>query len=266
MAEKARNFVAIARAYAGAVAAGEIPACRWTIKACERQLEDLKKQKFKDWPYRFDHEKASRICRFIEKLPHIKGDWAKDGGRIRLEPWQVFILTAVFGWVHKKKRQQGLRLHQQRPDHPAPSGSSPHRNRCACSAPRTARKADAQAAKAAAEKAAKEKWPAERVRKRGTSDQASHHARPKPAAMLTTRLQVRRHAGRFACGHCSSAEDHGGASGQLIADMLCSVKYLTTGTPARYYSAMAAPAPLGLPTLCSCLTGDSGSLVHPGAP
>jgi hypothetical protein len=84
MAEKARNHVAIARAYAGAVVAGEIPACKWTIKACERQLEDLKKQKSKEWPYKFDHESASRICRFIEKLPHIKGDWAKNGGRIRL--------------------------------------------------------------------------------------------------------------------------------------------------------------------------------------
>jgi len=110
MAEKARNYVAIARAYAGAVAAGEIPACKWTIKACERQLEDLKKQKSKEWPYKFDHERASRICRFIEKLPHIKGDWAKDGGRIRLEPWQVFILTAVFGWVHKKTLLRRFRI------------------------------------------------------------------------------------------------------------------------------------------------------------
>jgi len=110
MAEKPRNSVAIARAYAGAVVAGEIPACKWTIKACERQLEDLKRQKSKEWPYKFDPDKASRVCRFIEKLPHIKGDWAKHGGRIRLQPWQVFILTAVFGWVHKKTLLRRFRI------------------------------------------------------------------------------------------------------------------------------------------------------------
>ena len=45
MAEKARNYVAIARAYAGAVAAGEIPACKWTVTACQRQLQDLEEAK-----------------------------------------------------------------------------------------------------------------------------------------------------------------------------------------------------------------------------
>lgn len=39
-------------------------------------------------------------------LPHFKGQWAKTGGRIELQPWQIFILTTVFGWV---RRDTGLR-------------------------------------------------------------------------------------------------------------------------------------------------------------
>jgi phage terminase large subunit-like protein len=104
--EKRRDYVCIARRYAQDVVSGKIAACKWTILACRRQLDDLEKARSREWPYKFDREKASRICRFIEKLPHIKGEWAKQGGRIRLEPWQVFILTAVFGWVH---RQSGMR-------------------------------------------------------------------------------------------------------------------------------------------------------------
>ena len=72
-------------------------------KACQRQLDDLARR---DFAYRYDEKKAARVCRFIEKLPHIKGKWAKAGGRIELQPWQVFILTAAFGWV---SRETGLR-------------------------------------------------------------------------------------------------------------------------------------------------------------
>ena len=40
---------------------------------------------------------AENLCAFIERLPHVKGPLA--GEPIRLEPWQVFILSTVFGWV-----------------------------------------------------------------------------------------------------------------------------------------------------------------------
>jgi hypothetical protein len=103
---KEKDYVAIAGQYAADVVSRKIPACQWAVKACRRQLDDLGKEKRGEFPYRFDHEKASRICRFIEMLPHIKGEWAKSGSRIELQPWQVFILTAVFGWVSK---QTGLR-------------------------------------------------------------------------------------------------------------------------------------------------------------
>jgi phage terminase large subunit-like protein len=39
-------------------------------------------------------------------MRHIKGVWAKNRERIRLEPWQKFPICVVFGWVH---RDTGLR-------------------------------------------------------------------------------------------------------------------------------------------------------------
>ena len=92
--------------YAQAVVGGAVPACKWTIAACQRQLNDLARPVGDDWPWIFDHAKASRVCQFVELLPHIKGKWARERQLIKLEDWQLFILTTVFGWVH---HQTGMR-------------------------------------------------------------------------------------------------------------------------------------------------------------
>jgi phage terminase large subunit-like protein len=98
---KEKSYIAIAARYTGDVVSGKILACQWTIKACQRQIDDLEKAKSKSYPYKFDRDNASRVCRFIEMLPHIKGKWAKNGARIELQPWQIFILTTAFGWIRK---------------------------------------------------------------------------------------------------------------------------------------------------------------------
>lgn len=95
-----KSYVRIAAQYCKDVLSEKVPACEYVKKACQRQVNDLKKEKTKAFPYRFNVKKASRVCAFIEKLPHIKGEWA--GKTISLEPWQVFILTTVFGWERKK--------------------------------------------------------------------------------------------------------------------------------------------------------------------
>ena len=95
--KKAGYFVELAENYAKSVISGEIPACLYVRQACERQLKDLARQGSKDWPYRFDEGAAERVCRFVELLPHVKGPLA--GTTIDLDPWQAFILTAVFGWL-----------------------------------------------------------------------------------------------------------------------------------------------------------------------
>lgn len=109
-----RDYARGGEDYARAVVEGTIAAGKLARLACERQLRDLKRAEAGDpaFPYRFDEGAAARVCRFIELLPHVKGKWARvdprhpTANKIRLEPWQVFILTTVFGWLH---RETGMR-------------------------------------------------------------------------------------------------------------------------------------------------------------
>ncbi len=93
-----RDYVAIANGYIDDVLSGEIPACNWVRLACERQRRDLERT---DWCWRFDEARAAHVARFIELLPHVKGEWARGRGTIVLSAWQCFVLTTVFGWVNE---------------------------------------------------------------------------------------------------------------------------------------------------------------------
>ena len=86
--------------YALDVVAGRILASKWTILACQRQLNDLDRWA-EDGPYRFDQDRANDHCRFIELLPHVKGEWANRNENLTLLSWMAFIHTTVFGWVHR---------------------------------------------------------------------------------------------------------------------------------------------------------------------
>lgn len=102
----AADYVDRANAYAADVASGRIPACRLTVLACRRHLDDLDRAAAADpaFPYRFDRAAGNRICDWVEMFPHVKGSWAKSRNpverRIRLEDWQCFVLAAAFGWLH----------------------------------------------------------------------------------------------------------------------------------------------------------------------
>lgn len=106
---EARNYPAIAEGYARDVTRGKIPACKSIRLQCKRFLDELKASRKRDFPYRFDAEKASRACRFIERMPHSKGKWARKKETIRLEPWQVWIICCTFGWLHKAGDRAGTR-------------------------------------------------------------------------------------------------------------------------------------------------------------
>lgn len=99
--EADRNFAKIALAYAKAAVADKAQRqhCKWVRLAAQRHIDDLKRAKAKDWPYRFDEWHANDVCRFTELLPHVEGVW--DDPTIRLEPFQIFILACVFGWRRK---------------------------------------------------------------------------------------------------------------------------------------------------------------------
>lgn len=94
--------VDIANKWAKQVVAGKIPACKWVILACQRHLDDLKKSKSRDYPYKFEPKLAEKKILFIELLPHTKGEWALKRMKIQLEPWQKFGIAVTFGWVRKK--------------------------------------------------------------------------------------------------------------------------------------------------------------------
>ncbi len=93
-----KDYLKIAESYAKKVAKGKIVACEYVRQACQRYLNNLKRD---DWQYQLDAKKAAKACKFIELLPHIKGELAKQKKLITLEPWQVFIVVNIFGWVDK---------------------------------------------------------------------------------------------------------------------------------------------------------------------
>lgn len=103
------THAAIANQYARDVVAGRVLSCRWVRLACQRHLDDLARAKA-GWHYCFDEAKANHICRFIEKLPHTKGDWANRSERIKLQPWQCFVLCVLFGWLKVASRTRRFSL------------------------------------------------------------------------------------------------------------------------------------------------------------
>lgn len=86
--------------YADRVVSGKEVAGKFEIRACERFLRDI--DHGNDWIYRYDKVQAERACTFIEGLPHIKGQWARQRLKISLEPWQSFIVCNLFGWLHQE--------------------------------------------------------------------------------------------------------------------------------------------------------------------
>lgn len=94
------SYSKVAEKYCKDIVSGKISAGRYVVLACQRHLDDLRRQKNKDFPFKFDEKRAEKRCSFSEKLPHTKGKWAGD--KIKLEPHQVFIQCAIWGWVKKK--------------------------------------------------------------------------------------------------------------------------------------------------------------------
>lgn len=113
-------FADIATEYATQVVAGKIISCKWHRLACQRHLKDLQRVGSEGFPYVWnptlynaagrEYRPAERICKFAQLMPHIKGDWAAKGQLIKLEPWQIFILTSAFGWVHGKTGKRRFRV------------------------------------------------------------------------------------------------------------------------------------------------------------
>ena len=125
-----KDYAAQATQYAREVVDGQILACKWVRLACARHLADLERDAG-GWRYTFNPEletldelddegriiregrpyrPADRVCHFIELLPHIKGDWAARRETIHLEPWQIFVIASIFGWVDRETGRRRFRI------------------------------------------------------------------------------------------------------------------------------------------------------------
>ncbi|MGY0794256.1 terminase large subunit [Azospirillum argentinense] len=105
--DHARDYVGIALAYAKEAVADRKGRkfCKWVRLACKRHLDDLKRaEKSRKWPYVFDAWHGNDVCDFIEKLPHIEGEWDTD--TITLEPAQIFWLVVIFGWRRRSDHRR----------------------------------------------------------------------------------------------------------------------------------------------------------------
>jgi phage terminase large subunit-like protein len=100
------SYVLEAERYVRDVLNGKIPACKWVRLACERHRRDVERFKGRNSAYYFDHDAANNVCEILEHFRHVKGIWARAGQYLTLEPWQIFIVTSVFGW---KRRSDGAR-------------------------------------------------------------------------------------------------------------------------------------------------------------
>lgn len=101
--QPSETFVDIALQYCDDVLTGKIPASKQIHQAIQRHYDDLDKIADPRFKYTFDLAKAEKVCRFVSKLPHVSGRWAtQKNNRFKLQPWQAFLFTTLFGWVEKE--------------------------------------------------------------------------------------------------------------------------------------------------------------------
>jgi phage terminase large subunit-like protein len=106
--QTSRQHAAIANKYAQGVRDGKVLACKWVKLACARHLADLESAKSTEFRWTFDAQRVAAVCAFAEQMRHEKGK--HQGERFHLEPWQLFILASIFGWVD---RQTSVRKHRE---------------------------------------------------------------------------------------------------------------------------------------------------------
>ena len=82
--------------YIKKVQAGIVPVCDYVRMAVVRQLNDLKRQRTKEFPFYFDEHEAERWTSFIACLRHTSGEW--KGQHFNIQDFQAFRWACLFGW------------------------------------------------------------------------------------------------------------------------------------------------------------------------
>jgi len=101
-----RDYVAIAKAYAQAAIKdkGRKKHGRLIRAAAQRFIDDLKRAKQKGAPFYFDDWHATDACDFIEKLPHVEGEW--DTPDIVMHASHIFFVVQLFGFRDAKTKRR----------------------------------------------------------------------------------------------------------------------------------------------------------------
>lgn len=89
--------------YAIDVAKGNIVVCNKVRLACQRFLNQLED---KHWEYEFVAEYVDHVLQFFSTLKHTKG--ADAGKPLILEPWQIFAVSAIYGFRNKKDHSKRM--------------------------------------------------------------------------------------------------------------------------------------------------------------
>lgn len=92
--------------YAHQVVAGKVIAGELHILACKRHLNDLKRQRSKDFPFYYDPNKALEIIEYAETLTIAEGDAPKA---VKLLDSQAFDLGCTFGWFKTSNNKRRFR-------------------------------------------------------------------------------------------------------------------------------------------------------------
>lgn len=76
-------------------------------QACQRHLNDLKRQGTEEFPYIFDPARANKFIAFTEHCRQFEDRF--KGQPLHLENWECFIMGSIFGWVHKDTKFRRFR-------------------------------------------------------------------------------------------------------------------------------------------------------------
>ena len=91
------DYPEIAADYAKKVLSGVYPGCRYVKYACRRYLTMLDMAATGKFGFTFSEAHAVDVCAFIELLP-LAEDNFRDVEFTELEPWQIFVLCALYGF------------------------------------------------------------------------------------------------------------------------------------------------------------------------
>ena len=92
--------------YAREVVAGRVVCGELHKLACQRHLNDLKRQRTASFPYYYDPEAAARVINYAETLTIAEGSEPKP---VRLIPSQAFDIGCTFGWFKTSNNARRFR-------------------------------------------------------------------------------------------------------------------------------------------------------------